>query len=131
MINMSRYRGLKTHVLGKKSDNPIFVGPLPSLDKVKLVTSVGTDYGSLIQRVCKERGMVCCVPLDSGYTIDPDNYVYIKPTKDMDVTTLKIPVCRGIVIESGYEDSRSLKKHNEFRCHFDIKPAEQTFFRFE
>ena len=75
--------------------------------------------------------MVCVVPLDGGYTIEPENYVYIKPTKGTDVTTLKIPACRGIVIESGYEDSRSIKKHNEFRCHFDTKPAEQTLFKFE
>lgn len=126
MANMKYYKGLSTHVLVKPTASPIGVGPLPPIENIQMVANHRSDHGAMIQNVCKEMGQLCCVPLDAGYTINPDNYVYIVPTKGMDMTKLKIPKCRGIVIESGYEPARPA-----FRNHVEVKPQPVTCFRFE
>lgn len=70
------------------------------------------------------------MPLDGGYTISEDNFVYIKPTKDMDISKLKIPKCRGIVIESGFEAVNKIDDNNNFRNHIECKEQSQTSFKF-
>jgi hypothetical protein len=71
----------------------------------------------MIQSVCQKKGQICCVPLNGGYTINEDNYVYILPTKGMDVTKLQIPKCRGVVIECGYESKSRVDEVNRFKSH--------------
>ena len=61
------------------------------------------------------------MPLNGGYQIYEDNFVYVKPTKGMDISKLKVPKCRGIVIESGYEPVNNIDELNRFKCH--IEPA--------
>jgi hypothetical protein len=103
MANLKNFKGIGTHVLLKEVASPICVGPLPPISDLKMVSNVNSNHAYMIQNVCKSLGQLCCVPLDKGYTIDESNYVYIQPTKGMDVTKLVIPKCKGIVIECGYE----------------------------
>ncbi len=74
---------------------------------------------------------MCCVPLDKGYLIDESNFVYIQPTKGMDVTKLVIPKCRGIVIECGYEAPNKNDELNNFVSHLKTEKKQTTYFRFE
>lgn len=71
------------------------------------------------------------MPLDKGYQIDETNFVYIQPTKGMDVSKLVIPKCRGVVIECGYEAPSQIDKLNNFKTHLKVVPKETTYFKFE
>lgn len=71
------------------------------------------------------------MPLNGGYKITENDFVYIQPTKDMKVADLEIPKCRGIVIESGYQAKNNIDQVNRFRNHIPTKPKQQTSFRWE
>ena len=85
MANLKNFKGVKTHVLLKPVSSPIAIGPMLSLSDVKLMIKANDNAHSIVQDVCKQLDQICCVPLDSGFDIGDDNFVYINPTKDFDV----------------------------------------------
>ena len=114
MANLKHFKGLKSHILVKEVNSPICIGPLPPIQDIEMVTGVKVNHSEAVQNVCKKLGQICCVPLDKGYKIDETNFVYIQPTKGMDVKKLKIPKCRGIVIECGFEAPNQIDELNNF-----------------
>ena len=88
MANLKHFKGLKSHILVKEVNSPICIGPLPQIQDIEMVTGVKVNHSEAVQNVCKKLGQICCVPLDKGYKIDETNFVYIQPTKGMDVKKL-------------------------------------------
>ena len=132
LANLKYFRGIESKVLGRPVASPIGVGPLPQLSDIRMVTNVSDDAGSMTQNVCKDLKQVCCVPLQEGYTIDENDFVYIRPVAGLHVQSLNLPLnARGVVIECGYQTPSLVDAKNQFSTRFELERVSETKFRFE